>query len=328
VESLTEPYLITVTITNTCGTAERTVAYAPHFPSLCEGECSNSYDSANPTNVITRFSGIDWDIVVTGCLTKITRVYRGIETELITDVSIYLPLLAAPLVCVPPSENTFDLANEPVPLEKIEENLDAHLNTTATASTVKNGKVDFFYTLSPSHVDRIVLTGDTLFQERVGEIKAGKMMEEILPWISAGGNFWNATIPVNRVADTIRRSLGSGGLALYRSFEIYANSTTFLTEQQSVTVEVKTFLERVLLEQYEKITAGMSGELRYTSTQSKRVCRIDLVYDANARARCGESKQFDFLIMYVCNATKISKRIRKVWSLSPPSSMLWAPPRR
>jgi hypothetical protein len=245
VGSLSEPFMIKVKITNQCSSAEQTVEYDPALPPLCDEEYRNSYDSLNPLNVVSRFSGIDWDIHVTSCFTRIARVDGCMETEFVTDVSINLPLIATPPVCTPLPEGAFDIVHEPVPPGEIVDDLDAHLGATANSSVVKNVEADFFYTFSPAHVDRIILTGDTAFKERVGEIRVGDLTEEVPQWVSAGGNFWRVTVPVNRAVNTLRLSLAAGESALYRRIEIYVNSAILLTEQQAVKVDVKTFLDRV-----------------------------------------------------------------------------------
>jgi hypothetical protein len=133
-----------------------------------------------------------------------------------------------------------------------------------------------------------------VFKERVGAIiTTSDTPETSDEWIPKENDLYEITIPVGRITDTIRLNLAVGENAIYDRLLIYVDEVTRLESLQRVDVEVKTFLDRIdviedvhfVTGKKEKIAAGMSGSLIYQSELSRKICRIDIVCDSNARAR-------------------------------------------
>jgi hypothetical protein len=120
----TEPKEITVTITNSCGTATRTILYVPFVPPECE--CKNFYN-LDINNVLVSFSGVDWDLEITGCFVDVEIEEDYVTTRMITDVSTNLELVAFPAICVQMPDGTFDMITSAIPTEEAVLNVYTHL---------------------------------------------------------------------------------------------------------------------------------------------------------------------------------------------------------
>ena len=102
----TEPRTITVTITNRCGSAVQTIEYVPFIPPECE--CQNFYN-LNLGNIAVDFTGIEWNLDITGCFTDVTRVdAEHVAARMVTDVSTNLPLITFPVKHTLLPDNTFE----------------------------------------------------------------------------------------------------------------------------------------------------------------------------------------------------------------------------
>ena len=119
-----EPKEILVTITNSCGTATRTVLYVPFVPPECE--CQNFYN-LDINNVLVSFSGVDWDLEISGCFIEVEADADYVTARMVTDVSTNLPLVAFPVICIEIPEGTFDLVTSGIPTEEAVLNVYTHL---------------------------------------------------------------------------------------------------------------------------------------------------------------------------------------------------------
>jgi hypothetical protein len=111
------------------------------------------------------------------------------------------------------------------------------------------------------------------------------------------GTLFRIVIPVNSNVGEIKLSLSQGEEAEYHRMFIYTDSTTSLLSIQFPDLEVRTFLQPVAFvggTMLYRIVAGMSGSLTYQSIRSQKVCRIDIVCDANARARLQNNDEFEW----------------------------------
>jgi hypothetical protein len=162
-----------------------------------------------------------------------------------------------------------------------------------TPTTVRENEVGFIYSFNPTHIHRVIIRGDAVFKDRVGAILTADTPETNEEWVPMENDLFEMTIPVGRMTDTIRLNLAAGENAIYDRLLIYTDWTTRLESILKMDVEVKTFLDRIAVIEdihfvtgkKEKIAAGMTGSLVYQSEQSKKICRIDIVCDSNARAR-------------------------------------------
>jgi hypothetical protein len=117
-------------------------------------------------------------------------------------------------------------------------------NVPTVPRQIKGVAVDFIYTFNPTHIHQVTLTGDASFRERVGEIVlANGALETEYQWASISEELFEVTVPVGRVTDTIRLSLGEGDEAVYEGMQIWISAAALIDSQQMINIETKTFLE-------------------------------------------------------------------------------------
>ena len=105
-----EEYEITVTIENTCGSESQTVLYKPYVLPECTPSCMNTFEDFNPSEAVTSFEGVGWNLEMTSCFTEIERLDNGnISMKLCTDAAVDVPLIAFPPLKAELPEGVFAL---------------------------------------------------------------------------------------------------------------------------------------------------------------------------------------------------------------------------
>ena len=134
----TESRTIEVTVTNRCGSAVQTISYVPFVPPECE--CRNFYH-LNLNNILVDFSGIEWNLEITGCFTGVMRIdTEHVTARMVTDVSTNLPLTTFPKVAAPLPERTFALMTRTIPTEAVYDRIRFYVDdaVTGTVSSVES----------------------------------------------------------------------------------------------------------------------------------------------------------------------------------------------
>ena len=177
-------------------------------------------------------------------------------------------------------------------------------------TTVRDAEVEFIYTFHPAYIDRIVLQGDAAFRDRIGDIApietdTGEDEQESgdednheqsneenrtetgYTWSPIGGGLFETTIPVRRKTDSIHLCLDAGKTAIYHAIRIYTDEENLISASQKFHVKYKTFLMYDTADGTPilRLTAGMSGSLIYRSEEPRRISQIEIICNANARAR-------------------------------------------
>jgi len=103
-------------------------------------------------------------------------------------------------------------------------------------------------------------------------------------WTLNDDNLYEITITVNSIIDTIRLKLTAGEVAKYDSIKIYTDDETLMTSTQRVEVEARSVLSFTPAGDI-RVLGGVPAELLYQSDESKKIHRVEIFCDTNARAR-------------------------------------------
>ena len=163
----------------------------------------------------------------------------------------------------------------------IVDNIDRE-ETIALPLELKGAALLCSHAFNPALVQQVVLTGDAAFRDRVEAVRTA-LSESNFSWEDAGNELYRAVIEVNREIDIIHVRLAEGEIARYHALDVQTGTEVKILSEL-MTTEVKTFLTRTQ-EQYFKIASGMSGTMVYSAGQLKKIARIEIVCDSNARAR-------------------------------------------
>ena len=148
-----------------------------------------------------------------------------------------------------------------------------------TATLIKGSAVEFAYSFRPSYVNRIVLTGDAVLKQRVGNTG--------FPWVTneADSDYFDNRIVVGRVTDSIRLGVSAGDEAVYHSIKVYDTQSNIFADDREFSASVYSLYAKEPSSGILKALAGASGTIMYRSDTPHLLGKVVILCDDNARAR-------------------------------------------